>query len=182
MEASQLKISPENLRFKPMSRKKKLELRRENIKALIRSKPAGTVISIAQFAAACAQTEGNTFAMMKTMIKHGEIVKIPSEGHKKRYSWAVNDGNVISPAVKKAIEAAAPKLDVALLIEKAKEFVWQEDSDSLRAFVKWIEGEKKHARGNLPTSKPAESRGDDKVVAEPVLRRDSGEADDRSQA
>lgn len=144
MEASKLKISPENLQFKPMSRKKRLELRRENVKALIRARPAGSEIIMSDFAKVCATSEANVYSMVKTMVKRKEIFKIPAEGRGQRYSWAVNEGTTItSPAVKKAIEAAAPKLDTALLIEKAKEFVWEEDSDSLRHFIKWVKEEER---------------------------------------
>lgn len=135
MEASKLVISPENLRFKPLPRKRKLELRRENIKAYIKSKPAGTVISFSEFANITSQSEPNVYSMIKTMVKRGEILKIQSEDHGQRYSWVVND------LTEKAIKHPKTTLryDVVTLTQMAKEFAWREDSDSLRKFIKSLE-------------------------------------------
>lgn len=133
MEAT-LKIHPDHLRFNPMSRAKKLELKRENIKALIRSKPAGTIITINEFARVCASSEQNTYSMLKTMIKRKDIIRIPSEERGQRYSWAVNEGKV-----RVAAKAPVARYELATIVDKAKEFAWQKDSDSLRAFITWLE-------------------------------------------
>lgn len=131
MEASQLKISPDNLRFRPMSRSKRQLLRRENVKALIRSKPAGTVILLSEFSAVCASNDTNTYSMLQTMIRRGEISRIASEQRGQRYSYVVNeDSRVIKP------KQTVVKTDS--LVEKAKQFAWEQDSDSLRQFIKWM--------------------------------------------
>lgn len=139
MEASKLQISPEHLRFKPMTRAKRSALRRENIKSLIRSKPAGTTISLAEFAAATQSTDGAVFSMLKTLAKRGEIIKIADDQHKSKYSYVVNE-----PVIKQAAKpkpAAAPQqpgYDHAALVDKAKDFVWSKNSDSLRDFIEWM--------------------------------------------
>lgn len=113
------------------------------MKALIRSKPAGTVIQVKEFAIAAATTEVLAYSMLKTLIKRGEIAKIPSEGHKQRFSYAVTDGTVVKRLRNIALPdypVPAHKLPtVNLLIEKAKEYAWEQDNDSLRGFIKWIE-------------------------------------------
>lgn len=146
MEASKLKISPEHLRFKPMPKAKRSALRRENIKALIRSKPAGTVIALADFSAATQSSQASAHSMVKTMIKRGEIIKVYAEGHARRYAYVVNEPVVKQPAKPKATPQPAEQapeptpaaLDLDALVAKAKDFVWSENSDSLREFIKWV--------------------------------------------
>lgn len=141
MEASKLSISPEHLRFKPMSRAKRSALRRENIKALIRSKPAGTVLSLADFAAATQSSEGAVYSMLKTMIKRGAIIKIADDLHKSKYSYVVNEPVTKAQAAKeKPLDTRLKKdcMTIADLEAKAKDFAWSEDSDSLREFIKWV--------------------------------------------
>lgn len=143
MEASKLSISPEHLRFKPMSKGKRSALRRENIKALIRSKPAGTVLGLADFAAATQATEASAYSMLKTLIKRGEIIKIPDDLHNRRYSYVVNE-----PVTKKQAAKEQP-LDTRIkkgcysladIEAEAKDFVWSNDTDSLRDFIKHLQG------------------------------------------
>lgn len=141
MEASKLQISPEHLRFKPMTKGKRSALRRENIKALIRSKPAGTVLGLADFAAATQATEASAYSMLKTLIKRGEIIKIPDDLHNRRYSYVVNEPTktkITKPADQPKVQLQPGCMDLKQLEAKAKDFAWQEDSDSLREFIKWV--------------------------------------------
>ena len=141
MEASKLSISPEHLRFKPMTRAKRSELRRQNIKALIRSKPAGTVLSLADFAAATQSSEGAVFSMLKTLTKRGEIIKIADDVHNRKYSYVVNEPVSKKQAAKEKPLDTRQKdcLTMDDLQARAKDFAWSENSDSLRDFIKWIE-------------------------------------------
>lgn len=140
MDASKLTIHPDHLRFKPMAHSKKLELRRENIKALIRSKPAGTRIDMKDFAKVTGTDPHLTASMIKTMVKRKEIIKIPMWNHAKRYNWAVaNDYRVKKPANLPETTVQLVKPDTAFLADQAMKFVWEKDSDSLREFVKWLE-------------------------------------------
>lgn len=161
MEASQLKIAPEHLRFKPMPRAEKLRLRRENIKAYIKSKPAGTVITMSEFAKVSAQLEQNAYSMIKTMIKRGDIIKITSEGHGQRYTYVVNE--LTDKVVKHS--KSVPRYDIASLKQMAKEFAWQEDSDSLRKFIQSLDKGKSHEGNNLPAGKSEKGGGNDQNSA-----------------
>ena len=138
MEASKLQIDPKHLRFKPMTRAQRSKLRRENIKALIRSKPAGTVLGLADFAAATQSTEASAYSMLKTLIKRGEVIKIPDDQHNRRYSYVVNEP-VSKRSIKEPAAAPAKAYDHAALVAKAKDFAWSNNSDSLREFIKWME-------------------------------------------
>lgn len=140
MDASKLTIDPSHLRFDKMTGSRKIKLRKENIKALIRSRPAGSPIQYKEFAAVAATSEGNVYSMMKTMIKKGEIHKIDSDERGQRYAWAVDEAKVIVP---KKPKANAPKTySVEELIEEAKSFAWRENTDSLRGFITSMEGKK----------------------------------------
>lgn len=142
MDASQLKIDPKHLRFKPMTNKERLRLKRENIKALIKAKPAGTVLTMTDFAAVTATTPANINVIIKTMLKHGEILKIQSESHGQRYSWVVNDK--LPETTKPNTKKTGLRYDITTLKQMAKTYAWDNDSDSLRGFIKTLEGTEKN--------------------------------------
>lgn len=145
MDVSQLKISPEALRFKPLSKQRKSQLRHENIKALIRSKPTGTYIPQAEFARVCAFTEASAGSMLKTLLTHKEIERTVIPGRKNQYSYTVcEDVKVTKPAVKTAepIKDESEPIPIASfeisIQERAMAFAWSQNSDSLREFIRWI--------------------------------------------
>lgn len=146
MEASKLTIDPNHLRFDKMTNGKRSKLRKENIKSLIRSKPAGTLIMVSEFQAVTMSSNPSTSVMLKNMVKRGEITRHQDDHFKSRYSWAVNED--VKVRVPKAPKAVAPSVgfDTETIVEKAKSYVWQQDDDSLRGFIKWLEGGEK----NLP--------------------------------
>lgn len=162
MEASKLVISAENLRFKPMSRGKRSQLRKENIKALIRSRPAGSKITSADFQAVTGAKYQTIWSMLNSMIRKGEITRTPMPGKTKLYSWVVNeDVKVTKPSVDEAPSAdkqdtpersqpdehtATDKTPSSLLVS-AKDFAWETNSDSLREFVQWYELAEKYNLG-----------------------------------
>ena len=138
MEASKLTISPEHIRFKTLTPAKRAELRRENIKALVRSKPAGTIIMLPEFAMVTAGKPGTVHAMLKTMLKKGVITRQTDDNFKARFSYTVNEDVKVK---KPRAEPVAKKQDTSEIVEKAKEFVWEQNSDSLRDFIKWLKEE-----------------------------------------
>lgn len=146
MEASKLTISPERLRFDPMTKGKRAKLRHQNILDLINSKPAGTPISLLDFTRVTGSKDATVHAMLKTMIKWGVIIRVPSEGNNRSYCYTV-----VGKAVTKAQAQPAPvdtrgddepkrAQATKTITEYAKEFVWESNSDSLRDFVKWMDG------------------------------------------
>lgn len=138
MEATILKIDPEHLRFKKMPMAKKSKLRRENIKALIRSKPAGTPIQIVEFQRVTMTSNPATYSMLMNMVKKGQIQKIAVEGKVNRYSWAVNEKIKVTRKAAPKAPVSATSFDTETLIEKAKSYAWETNDDSLRAFIKWL--------------------------------------------
>lgn len=157
MEASKLVISAENLRFKPMSRGKRSQLRKENIKALIRSRPAGSKITSKDSQAVTGAKYQTAWAMLNAMVKKGEIIRTPMPGKTKLYSWVVNeDVKVTKPSVDEAPSAdkqdtpersqpdehTATDRTPSSLLAAAKDFAWATNSDSLREFVAWYEASK----------------------------------------
>ena len=142
MEASHLKINPDHLRFKPMSFGKKTALRRENIKALIRSKPAGTPISLQEFARVTMIKAPSAHSLLRTMIQRGDLTKTPIEGKQRRFSYSVNeDVKVMTapplPTLTLPLPDAA-SYTVDEITSKAKDFSWDKESDSLREFITWL--------------------------------------------
>lgn len=152
MEVSKLVISPENLRFKPMSTGKRAQLRKENIKALIRSRPAGSKITSAEFQAVTGAKYQTVWAIINRMVKRGEISRTPILGKTKVFCWTVNeDVKVTKPSADEAV--SADKQDTpersqsdeytsigrtsSSLLVAAKDFAWETNSDSLREFVQW---------------------------------------------
>jgi hypothetical protein len=94
MEVSKLIISGETLRAHSatLTKKRKTELRKEAIKAYINSKPAGAVIKSSAFMSVGAfNSEANAHAHILRMIRDGEIGRQHPEGHKRYYSYWVND-------------------------------------------------------------------------------------------
>lgn len=138
MEASKLVIDPKHLRFDKMPMAKRSKLRRENIKALIKSKPAGTVIYISEFQKATMSSNPATYTMLMNMVKKGQIIKIQDEKQRNRYSWAVPDAKVTTPKTPKTESPPTPRVHLEELTEQAKSYAWQKDSDSLRGFIEWM--------------------------------------------
>lgn len=138
MEASKLTIDPNHLRFDKMSNGRRSKLRKENIKALIRSKPAGTIIKVSDFQKVTMSSNPSTSVMLKNMVKRGEISRYRDEQFKSRYTWAVSEGVKVK-VPKTPRQAPKSVFDTETIIEKAKSYVWQQDDDSLRGFIKWLE-------------------------------------------
>ena len=148
MDASQVTISPDTLRFKPMSKGKRTKLRRQAVIDLIKSKPYGTPIILAEFSAVT-QLKGTAAAwgLVKTMLKHGTISR--DEVGPKKYAYRVNGSVRTTKLLPPPAQPTAPtteikptldlnKLAYRTLVEVAKEYYWETASNDLHGFVEWL--------------------------------------------
>lgn len=164
MEASKVTINPDVIRFQKMDRAKRTKLRRQNIIDLIKSKPYGTPIKLAEFAYVAQCTDASAYALIKTMIKKGIISK--DYISRFRITYSVNsEPRTITPAQKPtAAPQAALELEPPVVAETsaepvtaptrsledyAREFAWEHNSDSLREFIKFMDGKELDMRRQL---------------------------------
>lgn len=155
MEASKVTINPELLNSPIMTRKRKLKLRRNLIFEYIRSKPAGTPIPTSALVnAAQYKSHGSGWQQIQTMKAKGLLIqeKIPKSNNS---IWTIpGDAYVVKPAERpygvdpEAKPAASteglPKglvgevqtlYSVENIVQNAKQFAWERNSDSLRDFI-----------------------------------------------
>lgn len=143
MEASKVSVSAHYLKFERMGRNKKADLRRRNVLDLIRSKPSGTPITLAEFQEVCAfTTTAGAYGLIKTMLDRGTIVR-EVEGLNRHSYYIAAD------AVKREREkerGTTPQTEIVTppatnaLTDYAKQFAWEKNSDSLREFIKYMDG------------------------------------------
>lgn len=164
MEASKVSINPDFIRFEKMPRGKKTALRRQNVIDLIKSKPLGTPIVLSEFQAVTGHTtETSAWALIKTMIKKKKISRVAVEGRVNKFCYVVNDAKTVKPAAiaapphatpEKPAETAAPRartteMPAKNLTSYAREFAWESNSDSLRDFIKWMDGKELDLRRTM---------------------------------
>lgn len=154
MVANNVIITPETkarLAYKELSPVKKRELREEMIKERIRNTADGACTKQELVAAAGLNPDAHTseyskgVGMINSMIKRGIISYLPT--HKFRKTWSVRtDVKVKNKPVDKAV--IPEKVVVALqerlvtrneLLDVAKDFAWQNNSDSLRDFITYVQ-------------------------------------------
>lgn len=148
MDASKVTVSPEYLRFTPLTRYKRADLRRKNIIDLIRSKPSGTPISLAEFSAVC-DFKGTSaaHAILGRMVKAGTIVRQQEGINRYSYYVAADAVNTQTPATtadpmpEPITKHISEKPTDSTIADLAKEFYWNYNSDNLHEFIKWL-GEK----------------------------------------
>ena len=137
MDASKVTVSPDTLRFQKMDKGRKAKLRRQNVIDLIKSKPYGTPITLAEFGAAAQLSTGAAHSLIGTMVKHG-VISQDTLGSR-RYAYRVNGAVWVS---KKPLTAQPPQKATGAAIEVAqlaKEFYWETASNDLHEFVRWLE-------------------------------------------
>lgn len=146
MQASRVTIDEKTYDLNVMTRKKKTALRRRLIVEYIESKPAGAIIKMQEFQKLCHfSTYANTHTFIKRMIRDDVIRQVPAEGYKSRFTYVIVDRPEPKPQPKPAVHVApsAPIADINLYanIERlAKEFAWEQNSDSVREFVPYLKG------------------------------------------
>lgn len=146
MQASRVSISQETHLKNALTPSKKKQLRREAVKNLINSKPAGTILRSRDFARVLGAKPNNAWNLVRRMKQLGLIGSI-QEGPKS-FSWYVKDGPEAEAPKIKTTPAwtppnnagtpifIPPQSDRELLLSKAKDRAWQNNSDSLREFIK----------------------------------------------
>jgi hypothetical protein len=161
MDASKLTVSPDKLRFQKMSPTKRLLLRRKNVIDLIKSKPYGSPITLAEFQAVTQlRGSGGVHSLLMSMVKKGMITK--EKTNHRNIAWTVTgEPRIVKPA-RHPVEP--PKevetMQIKSLEEYAREFSWQHNSDSLREFVKFMDNIELDLRrllsggGQAPTKPP----------------------------
>lgn len=156
MDASKLTIDPDKLRFQKMSHKKRSELRRKNMLDLINSKPAGTALSLQEFEAVTRTSSANVHAVIQHMVKEGVVTKTLVEGTKNRYCYSVVAAvtvkapkEVPQPAITETTAAATEQFPAMTLGDYARDYAWESNDDSLRGFVKWMDGKELDVRRML---------------------------------
>ena len=165
MEVSKLTLSEEMERaiHNPrVSLKRKRELRTARVKEYINSLPAGTEISkrtLGQVAGYQKTSLASSYVFIDSLIKSGEIHC--ERISRNKMSWSTDDGvRIITP--KTSETSGSEEIDIIEtkssddgiksevkdveevtlnrfnLEYQAKLFVWEENSDSIREFVKWL--------------------------------------------
>lgn len=148
-----------------MTRKRKLKLRRQLILDYIRSKPAGTPISTSELIKAGQyKSHGSGWQQLQTMKKKGILIQeqipksyksiwtIPADAHTiKPKDYILSDERPygVDSAVdsaQKPVEQTEPLpkgvvgtvqtlYTVENIVQNAKQFAWERNSDSLRDFI-----------------------------------------------
>lgn len=153
-EAARTVVSPETIRRAeiPLTHKQKVQIKQDRVKALIKSKPAGTRIMLEDFLAdGIFNNTASAYGFLKTMIKKGIIGK--TEIGLKQYSYYVPDGTTIVPPS----PAAPPKPKAILAVDKveqkAMQFSWEcpEHYNDLHEFVKWLKQPKPEEQTDEPS-------------------------------
>lgn len=154
MEVSKISFTEETrqkLQSPMLDRKKRQELRRRLALELIKSKPNGSEFSTREFTRACFK-EGsattNTLRFVKQMERDG-LIAIEAIPNSYKYIVMSRDATtIVAPKVPKvkplwkdgekpATEVVAPAAVFDDIVELAKQFAWEENSNDLREFIKW---------------------------------------------
>lgn len=123
---------------RPLTRKQKTKLFRTVVIDYIRSKPTGTIISIAELGMAGGVTDKKkSYHLIHTLEQKGYISNMRSP-HTRMGSWTVlGDVRTVTPKQVDFLEKVEKPKDTTL-IAKAKEYYWLTHDDSLHAFVEWL--------------------------------------------
>lgn len=164
MEASKISVNPELLKFRPLTLMQQRKIREQRIIELIRSKPAGTKIKLRDFAAVIEMTPDSTARLIHKMIERKKLSQFPATGQARKSYTVLADVKVQKagppaavlpdsrdmkaenfklrfPPVVERIPTPQPRPTTPpnTLVQDAKEFSWQFNSDSLREFVAWAQ-------------------------------------------
>lgn len=153
---------------RPLSRNKRVKLRQQRVMDFIRETPNGEVrkrdlIEAAGFNPHNEREYARGWAIIGTMIRKKMIVASDGSNPKNSYlkQWTI-PGDVVTrpdavphPAPAEEVEQKAEEVPTETtgkmygisieqyapddIREKAKEFAWRENSDSLREFIAWLE-------------------------------------------
>jgi hypothetical protein len=166
MEASKVSFTAETSRQMeaPLTRPRYTELRRANILAYIRDKPNGTPIATRELAEVSQnrsyQRTGKTSAIngfIKNMECDGLLIleTIPGSRKRRYYPTAGPRPPASNPRLERQNGAACQQEPEGnrTLTDMAKDFAWSHDSDSLREFVAWMDGQELDLRRMIDQGK-----------------------------
>jgi hypothetical protein len=149
MEASKVTLNSrmiEHLNNPIMNRKKKYKLRENAIIEYINSKPNGSLISMSELISTAHMSVQGGYTFINRMLKEKKIFREPAR-KRGMYTWSTKkDIKIINPPAIKLTDTEIdlpyddPKEDI---FEKAKDFAWRHNSDSLRSFINELLTEKK---------------------------------------
>lgn len=144
MIASKVEVNPDLIKFKPLSRKKKVELRKSRVIAYIEAKPYMKRITTRELALIAELSPQNTWQLLNRMEKNREIVKHSLTPRTFAYTVPMPVHTVKTAEATQPMEARASTASTgggtAQLATYAKDFAWSTNSDSLREFVAYMDG------------------------------------------
>jgi hypothetical protein len=142
MDATQVKLNGamlDQMARPGISRTKRQKLREENIKAYIKSKSPNHLFTIADIIYAAGYTHERYqtgYSYINRLIKQGKITKLS----KARLSKFTVGGSIVNKEVQEpsvVLDKDLREHEFVLKVEaKAKQFAWNNDSDSLREFIR----------------------------------------------
>jgi hypothetical protein len=152
MEASKLTVDNKTYELNKLGRNKKTSLRRKLLVDYIQSKPAGTIITLADLMGVGQITSsGWATGFVQRMIRDGVIARYDGDRPRTHYYGVLTNirSHKIEPVVEHEIPVETPveipvvKAPVAqnayeIVLGLAKDFWWEERSIELRAFVEWV--------------------------------------------
>ena len=149
MGVSKLTVSQKTYDLNYLGKKKKTNLRRKAIIELIQSKPAGEIIKTGEIQAVGQfTTYANAWSFINRMTRDGVIARYESE-KPKSYYYAVTGAMRITKPGQQSSSETSPVIDPSTkptLAEYAKNFAWSHNSDSLRDFVRYMDGKELELR------------------------------------
>jgi hypothetical protein len=88
--------------------------------------------------------------MLRTMLKKGTIGRVELD-KPKTYSYFVNEGTITKPKREpaKEVKPLDTQPPFQTLGDYAKQYAWEANSDSLREFVRWMDGKELDLRRML---------------------------------
>lgn len=147
MEVSKVHLSTTTLSLNRLNKVKKTALRRKLVVEHIQSKPAGEIIRTGEFREVCQfSTDANTHSFIKRMLRDGVIARYKGDKPKTYYYTVLGSVRVRKPEEKQPETDNAPVTKNHSLIEYAKQFAWEHNSDSLREFVAYMDGKELELR------------------------------------
>jgi hypothetical protein len=97
VDASKVTISESNGGYKPLTTQRKMELKHEIVKSVIRSKPYGTVLKSIDFAGQLNMSEQGSWTLINNMVRDGIITRHSVSN--RRSFYVVNESQTVTTPV-----------------------------------------------------------------------------------